>query len=1140
MISIRPLSPRFLAAAALVVVASAVAAFAPSALAATGLEPAGSFASGPGAGDGQLDMPKRVAVESSTGNVLVVDQNNDRVQVFEPAGNSYLAQFGAGVLDDPFGVAIDQDSGDVYVSSAANGQVVKFNTDGAATPTYTVDAAFTSPGAEIGSFAAPLAFDQPNDRLLVADPSDDQIERYTETGTSDPYPTTFDGTTSGTAFTALKDIATDDDGDVLAVDGERIERFAANATHTTTLTGHPATPDLITAIPDTNEVLVAHNGFFTPGAIYRFDGDQYADSYDGGAPDALNGILAGLAIRDGDPRRLYIATDALFGFFGAVGVRAYEAFTVQPPLIAGTTASPGEVGARLGGSVDPNRVVATYHFEYGETVAYGRTYPATPTRIAAGNSPVTVSRVIGGLRRGTTYHYRLVATNAGGTTEGPDAVFTTKLARAPGGDGSPGRAYEQVTPVDKRGVEIETRFPATVGPEGNAIAYTTLGSFPGADTSVSGATNISTRGPNGWLTTNIDVAQLNPGGFGGAATIGRPTNFLSADFQHSIVSSGRALTPGATEGGSNIYKRDTATGALDLLYTTPNPRVATDGLGGYFNRMDRFQTADLSHVVFQVSTPLSALLPGGGGGGSEVYEIAGTDVRHVGVLPDGTISPNGSAVGSFPEVQDPNPISADGRRIFFRDGGSSWGFGQPVSVLYMREDGETVPVSVSQRSGEVGELRTGEFKAASEDGSVVYFWNREQLVNEMPPTEGNGALYRYDVDSREMTPLIVPLDGGPGAFERFYSASADGSVAVFVSSSRLTPDAEPNSYSVYMWRDGDVERVANIGGDFGAALNDWSLSPNGRYFAFTSAGPVTDYDNADPSCGGMCREVYRYDSLTHDLACLSCDEDTSPDNGHSSLMFPEATVRYTEGALDDGRVFFDSAEALVSSDSNGKLDVYEWADGEARLVSSGRGSNDSTYVAASADGRDVFFHTAERLVAQDTDNTLDLYNARVGGGIPAQDQAPATGACDGDACQGTPGGALRGTTPASDSPVGRGNARGGQRASFAVPGLSAKQRAALARGRTVALRVRVNRAGRVTLTARAKIGGRTRGVGSSSALARRAGAVTLRLRLSRPARRHLTRSGALNVALAVRFAGARESRDLTLRLKRSATTLKAR
>src|SRR5690349_21467821 len=82
--------------------------------AATGYEHLGGF-SGPGAGDGQLAAPKRVAVEWSTGRVLVVDQGNDRVQVFEPSGGdgSYLTQFGTGVLDDPFGIAIDQDSGDV-------------------------------------------------------------------------------------------------------------------------------------------------------------------------------------------------------------------------------------------------------------------------------------------------------------------------------------------------------------------------------------------------------------------------------------------------------------------------------------------------------------------------------------------------------------------------------------------------------------------------------------------------------------------------------------------------------------------------------------------------------------------------------------------------------------------------------------------------------------------------------------------------------------------------------------------------------------------------------------------------------------------------------------------------------------------
>ena len=57
------------------------------------------------------------------------------------------------------------------------------------------------------------------------------------------------------------------------------------------------------------------------------------------------------------------------------------------------------------------------HFEYGTTNAYGSSAPCTPSP-ASETSPVAVSASITGLTANTTYHYRIVATNAGGESKG--------------------------------------------------------------------------------------------------------------------------------------------------------------------------------------------------------------------------------------------------------------------------------------------------------------------------------------------------------------------------------------------------------------------------------------------------------------------------------------------------------------------------------------------------------------------------------------------------------------------------------------------------------------------------------------------------------------------------------------------------
>ena len=79
--------------------------------------------------------------------------------------------------------------------------------------------------------------------------------------------------------------------------------------------------------------------------------------------------------------------------------------------------------------MDPNGVPTTFSFQYGATSSYGA---QTPTRNAgSGSADVAVSASLHGLTSGTIYHYRVVATNSSGTTDGSDQTFTTTLAPAP-------------------------------------------------------------------------------------------------------------------------------------------------------------------------------------------------------------------------------------------------------------------------------------------------------------------------------------------------------------------------------------------------------------------------------------------------------------------------------------------------------------------------------------------------------------------------------------------------------------------------------------------------------------------------------------------------------------------------------------
>ena len=81
--------------------------------------------------------------------------------------------------------------------------------------------------------------------------------------------------------------------------------------------------------------------------------------------------------------------------------------------------------ATLNGGVNPSGVETEYHFEYGTTTSYGESSPVPNGNAGKGTSQVSVSAAAKRLEPGTTYHYRLVASNAGGTSYGSDRTFHT-------------------------------------------------------------------------------------------------------------------------------------------------------------------------------------------------------------------------------------------------------------------------------------------------------------------------------------------------------------------------------------------------------------------------------------------------------------------------------------------------------------------------------------------------------------------------------------------------------------------------------------------------------------------------------------------------------------------------------------------
>jgi DNA-binding beta-propeller fold protein YncE len=170
--------------------------------------------------------------------------------------------------------------------------------------------------------------------------------------------------------------------------------------------------------------------------------------------------------------------------------------------------------------------------------------------------------------------------------------------------------------------------------------------------------------------------------------------------------------------------------------------------------------------------------------------------------------------------------------------------------------------------------------------------------------------------------------------------------------------------------------------------SDFQLNSNGDQAAFPSAMPLTSFENDGHY------EIFHFDATAPGgLDCASC----SP-----TQAVPETDAALASDGLsitEDGRVFFNTAEALVLRDSNFKMDAYEWKEGGVELISSGHDPLDSGLLSVSADGTDAYFFTRDTLAVGDENGTLmKLYDARVNGGfflVPEPPECVASDECHG-------------------------------------------------------------------------------------------------------------------------------------------------
>ena len=384
-----------------------------------------------------------------------------------------------------------------------------------------------------------------------------------------------------------------------------------------------------------------------------------------------------------------------------------------------------------------------------------------------------------------------------------------------------------------------------------------------------------------------------------------------------------------------------------------------------------------------------------------------------------------------------------------------------VKELYARVD-QSETVDISEPSAEdcatcdTSSREAAHFQGASEDGTKVFFLSEQTGL--LPGAQGQN-LYEYDFAGPEHEKLIrVSSELSEPEVRGVVRVSEDGSHVYFIAGGVLANNKnhdeeaaaagadnlyvyEPDPAHPGQYKTAFVAMLCSGAGESGTVPDTkchgsdetlWQhederpaqATADGQFLVFVSNAQLTSDDTStvpqifeyDAPTGGLVR-ISRGHVVTGGSECaatkkveerFNCDGNTENGvlapvllyHGYESRDPPTATESSSVVSEDGSYVFFTSPDDLVEGAAPGLWNVYEYHDGEVYLISGGQDAQATalTLLGTDASGDDVFFTTTDRLVGQDTDTQLDVYDARVDGGFPGP-VSPAS--CAGETCQGS-------------------------------------------------------------------------------------------------------------------------------------------
>jgi streptogramin lyase len=343
-----------------------------------------------GTASGSFGSVTGVAVDddpasTAYGDVYVVDQGNDVVDVFSSSG-TYLSQQ-TGTPSGPFSsavrTAVDPTSGDLYVADNGNGTVDEFTPAGAFMSQIPVPSG-SNPGSPVSVAIAASTGD-----VYVTDSNNSVVDVF---GPGVVLPDVTTGQASSVQQTSAT-LGGHIDPDAAAGGGPVTEcKFEYG-----TGTGYGQTAPCLPSVPYTSPKEVSSNvSGLSPDTVYHFRLEA----------NNANGIPS-----EGDDETVT---------------------TSGPPAVISESSTAAVSSATVEAQINPFGLDTTCTVQYVDEASFkasgyasAATVPCSPEDLGSGIAAQRAHATLGGLQLDTVYHYRFIASNEAGTTPGTDGTFAT-------------------------------------------------------------------------------------------------------------------------------------------------------------------------------------------------------------------------------------------------------------------------------------------------------------------------------------------------------------------------------------------------------------------------------------------------------------------------------------------------------------------------------------------------------------------------------------------------------------------------------------------------------------------------------------------------------------------------------------------